>query len=952
MVHAMELADDVLRLGESIAKCQRCGATARLDREICVRCSLDEALLDESELSHEQFLSGLQENNVPDQQWRLGNYEILSEIGRGGMGVIYRARQRHSQRIVAVKRVLGYHVDNREWMERFRREAQAAASLDHPNILPIYEVSEGEDGLPYFSMKWASGGSLRQAGPALAKEPRDCVRLIAKVARAVDYAHKEGILHRDLQPGNILLDGRGEPLVCDFGLAKWLDGTSDLTRTLTTFGTPGYIAPEQAEGPAADLKPTADIYSLGAILFNLLAKRPPFLGSNALSVIRQAAASEAPRLRVVMPHLDRDVETIVARCLERDPKARYQTAGDLAEDLERWLDARKIIARPVSHGARSWRWSRRNPVLAIALAICLGLAGVVAWMSHYRGASSAKMALPEKSIAVLPFENFTPGQENQLFGDVLQDDIITDLGRLADLKVISRSSVRDYKPGSPRDLRKIAAALGVRYLLEGSVRRTGDRFRINARLTDAPVATEIWVNEYEGNLSEIFATQGQIAQTIANQLQVQFSGAERAALTAAAEAKTNFQSYDLYLQAKELTAAAMSSKDAAATLQKAVLLLEEAARLDPAFLPAYCELVRVHGELYWNDMDRTPERLARTKEALDTAVRLAPDAAETHLARGRYDYISSRDFDHARSEVELAQKGLPNNSSLLTFAGLIDRRQNRWKEGLENLRRANELDPRNPETIRALADTYLELRQYPAMEQLLKRALTIVPQHALVLSAKLADCYLARGEPGNVLARFAGVPPNAGPSGFQAYYRFTAAFYLHDYDRARAAIAGTAFVPDSFKGPFCPPSWFEGLLARAEKNPEKANAAFAAAAQWAHSGWGDNPSDPTRLSIIGLINAGMGKREEAIRAAKDSVTMRSQDALDRPMLIANLALVYSWLGDKDLALEKLATVAKGPAGPSFGDLHLNPRWNELRGDERFEALVDALRPQAGAKPAN
>ena len=436
MPHAMELADDVLRLDQSVVKCQRCGATARLDHEICVRCSLDEALLDESELSHEQFLSGLQENNVPDQQWRLGNYEILSEIGRGGMGVIYQARQRHSQRIVAVKRVLRYHVDNREWMERFRREAQAAASLDHPNILPIYEVSQGEDGLPYFSMKWASGGSLRQAGPALAKEPRDCVRLIAKVARAVEYAHNEGILHRDLQPGNILLDSRGEPLVCDFGLAKWLDGSSDLTRTLTTFGTPGYIAPEQAEGPAAELKPTADIYSLGAILFNLVAKRPPFLGSNALSVIRQAAALEAPMLRVVMPQVDRDLDTIVARCLERDPNARYQSAGDLAEDLERWLDARRIIARPVSRQARLWRWSRRNPVLAVVLLICLGLGGVVAWMSSHRGLVVANSTLPEKSIAVLPFENLSKDAADAYLAGGIQDAVLMRMAKIGALKVI------------------------------------------------------------------------------------------------------------------------------------------------------------------------------------------------------------------------------------------------------------------------------------------------------------------------------------------------------------------------------------------------------------------------------------------------------------------------------------------------------------------------------------
>src|SRR5205823_1845147 len=239
-------------------------------------------------------------------------------------------------------------------------EAEAAASLDHPNILPIYEVSESEEGLPFFSMKYATGGSLRAAIPALHLQPNECVRLMAKVARAVARAHEHGILHRDLQPGNILLDGDGEPMVSDFGLAKWLDETSDLTRTLTTFGTPGYIAPEQAESAAGDITPAADIYSLGAILFHLLAGRPPFVGANVLSVIHQAAATPAPRLRSLAPSLDRDVETIVAHCLEPDPNARYRSAEALAEDLERWLRHEPIRARRSGVFTRGRKWIWRN----------------------------------------------------------------------------------------------------------------------------------------------------------------------------------------------------------------------------------------------------------------------------------------------------------------------------------------------------------------------------------------------------------------------------------------------------------------------------------------------------------------------------------------------------------------------------------------------------------------
>src|ERR1700693_3816730 len=339
-------------LQEEPIACPQCGSTSRVGRGLCLSCLLYRGL-GEDTFDNETLESVLDEVDVHDADWRLGNYQILEEIGRGGMGVIYRARQRHSRRIVALKRILPHHADSRDTLVRFRREAEAAASLDHPNILPIYEVSEGEDGLPFFSMKFAAGGSLLESDVALRDQPRQAVGLMAKVSRAVEYAHSRSILHRDLKPGNILLDALAEPLVSDFGLAKWLDESSDLTRTLTIFGTPGYIALEQAHGPAASLKPTADIYSLGAILFDLLVGHPPFLGEHALSVIQQASEKPAPKLRSIIPKIDRDLETICARCLEREPESRYQSAGGLAEDLERWIDGRPVIARQVSPPVRS-----------------------------------------------------------------------------------------------------------------------------------------------------------------------------------------------------------------------------------------------------------------------------------------------------------------------------------------------------------------------------------------------------------------------------------------------------------------------------------------------------------------------------------------------------------------------------------------------------------------------
>src|SRR6266567_3135092 len=408
------LTDSPASFGNDAVRC-RCGSVARVGCGLCVSCLLQHGLHRE-EPQMDSFDAALAEIVIRDSDWRLGNYQILEEIGRGGMGVIYRARQRYSGRIVALKRVLSYHRESCATLARFHREAEATASLDHPNILPVYEVGLSEEDLPFFSMKFASGGSLLHARAVFRNEPRLAVHLLAKVARGVESAHSQGIVHRDLKPGNILLDGRGEPLVSDFGLAKWLDTTSDLTRTLTIFGTPGYIAPEQAKGSAADVTPAADVYSLGAILFDLLIGRPPFLGDNALAVIQQASEKPAPKLRTLVPEVDRDLETICAKCLEREPNARYRSAGELADDLGRWLEGRPIAARPVSAPVRVLRWSRRNPAIAgmVVLLLALGTAvGIIAWKSEllYRPTTNG--------IAVLPFENLSNSKEDAAFADGL-----------------------------------------------------------------------------------------------------------------------------------------------------------------------------------------------------------------------------------------------------------------------------------------------------------------------------------------------------------------------------------------------------------------------------------------------------------------------------------------------------------------------------------------------------
>lgn len=475
------------RMGPAEA-CPVCGVAAFVGRGECLNCLLSTGL--EADAGSDESLdAALAEIEIRDSDWRLGHYQILEEIGRGGMGVIYRARQRHSRRIVALKRVLSYHGDSSETLERFRREAEAAASLDHPNILPIYEVGE-EDGLPFFTMKFATAGSLQQSAFALRDDPRECVRLLAKVTRAIAYAHGEGILHRDLKPGNILLDGRGEPMVSDFGLAKWVDANSDLTRSLAIFGTPGFIAPEQAKGARSELTVAADIYSLGAILFDLLAGRPPFLGEHALAVIHQAMEKVAPKLRSINPAIDRDLETICAKCLEREPAMRYRSASDLGEDLKRWLEGRPIVARPVSRPVSLWRWSRRNPLPAAAISACLALLMVLGfwqWRSTVMANRIRVEQMARRSLAVIPILDLDSAQPDLPLAEILAANLQSDLDRLGPSRVLAvvHGENGAVPQGSMSDVKEVGRASAVRAVLAGTTRLVGDERQFVFRLADA-----------------------------------------------------------------------------------------------------------------------------------------------------------------------------------------------------------------------------------------------------------------------------------------------------------------------------------------------------------------------------------------------------------------------------------------------------------------------------------
>jgi len=928
---------------EHPTECPQCGAITRLDHGTCINCLLREGLEAEGEASRQAFESVLEEANVTDKEWRLGHYEILEEIGRGGMGVIYRARQQHSRRIVAVKRIRAHQVNSHETLVRFRREAEAVASLDHPNILPIYEVSESEEGLPFFSMKYATGGSLRAAAPPLRTTHRECVRVMAKVARGIAYAHGKGVLHRDLQPGNILLDGNGEPMVSDFGLAKWLDQNSDLTRTLETLGTPGYIAPEQAECAATDLTSAADIYSLGAILFYLLSGRPPFVGPNVLSVIHQAAATPAPRLRSLVPSLDRDLETIVARCLERDPTARYRSAGALAEDLEHWLRHKPIRARRTGVFAHGRKWLRRNPTTAVLAASLVALGAVVGVMFWESQLPRPVPPLPA-GIAVLPFENLSAEPENAFFTDGVQDEILNDLAKIADLKVISRTSVMQYKSGVKRNLRQIANELGVAHVVEGNVQRAANRVRVTAQLIDARTDTHLWVERYDRPLDDVFAIQSEIAKAIAGQLQAKLSPAEKSAIEQ--PPTTNLIAYDRYLRAKKL--GAVQTARVPREMREVTRLLDQAVAYDSTFLLAYCELAKAHAYAYHLGVDRTPARVALAKAARDAALRLGPDRGEPHLAAADVAFHCDLDYETALKEVAIARRSLPNDASVFALPAYIHRRQGHWEDCARDLERAVQLDPRNVWLLQDAAQTYQFERRYPEAAAAWDRTLGVAtgdPNTRVWRTLVDLDSRADTRSTHDVIQRIVTEDPSAVDS-IAEHWLFVA---LCRRDAAEMARALASLPPEGIirRDLLMPRSFCEGLVARARGDVPGAETAFATAHAEMEKVVREQPDYAQALCVLGMIDAALGRKEDAIREGRRAVEFLpvTKDMMAGGVVLANLAIIYAWTGEKDLALTQLATAIRFPSSNflSYGQLKLHPYWDPLRGDPRFEKLLEESR---------
>jgi len=873
-----------------------------------------------------------------------GDYELLEEIGRGGQGVVYRARQKSLNRTVALKVIGLGQWATQAHLKRFRREAEAAANLDHPCIVPIYDVGERE-GCCYFSMKFIDGGQLDEVAKRTSISIRNAAELIAKLARTVHYAHEHGILHRDIKPGNILLDAKGEPHLTDFGLARLLETKSTVTHTMDVLGTPSYMAPEQASGHNEQLTSATDVYGLGAVLYQLLTDHPPFAGGTSYETVRLVLETEARQPRLSNPKIDRELSTICLKCLEKDPQRRYSSALALAEDLERWLKYEPIRAKRSGFFTHSRKWVRRNPSIAalVTLSIVLAAGGVMSWN---RGRESAR-PIPAKSIAVLPFENLSRDPDNTYFADGIQEEILTRLASIADLKVISRTSTQQYQ-GKPRNLAEIANQLGVANIVEGSVQKAGHQVRVNVQLVNAQTDSHLWAETYDRKLTDIFEVESEIAKGIAESLQVKLTGREELAL--AVKPTNNPEAYDAYVRGRAFEARGTTSADAQ---RKAIDSYERAVQLDPNFALGWARLSHAEALFYFMNFDTTATRRDAAKKALENAQKLQPKSSETLLALGYYQYWILRDYGLAKATLGRVRKMLPGDSEVPLVLSWVSRREGNWDESVAYLEQGLALDPRNPDLLRNAAWTYGRLRQFPTALKVYDRALDVVPNDPELMAFK-AGVYQAQGNLQEA-AKLLVEANEQSASGAVLEAKLAQLRLERNHGEAiqllQARLVQFRFGSEVEKGRN--QVWL-ALARRLAGDNVGAKATAEQARDTLEPLYKDQPNNEVVAAALSLARAALGEENSALEGAERAIMLlpSTKDRMNGPRFEEVLALIQMMFGETSHSIATLTQLLQTPCSSWFYGtpitpelLKLDPLWDPLRADPRFEKIVASLAPK-------
>jgi TolB-like protein len=597
-------------------------------------------------------------------------------------------------------------------------------------------------------------------------------------------------------------------------------------------------------------------------------------------------------------------------------------------------DAMPESARPTN---RTWIY-----IVVVGAAISLALF----FLGRYTAGTRTTPSGDRKSIAVLPFASLSQDKNDAYFADGVQDQILTNLAKVSDLKVISHTSVRQYKTGAERNMREIGRQLGVAYIVEGSVRRARDRLRINAELIDARTDSHVWAETYDRTAADLFAIQSELAQSIVTQLKAKLSPRQKAEIE---ERPTqDLDAFELYLQAKTIVDSYINAIDVRAALLQALKSLDEAIKRDPNFVSAYCYAARANDLLFFFDLDPTPDRISLADAAVKAALRLRPDSAEAHFARADYYFRCLRDYDRAQEELAIARPGLPNSTPFFILSGYINRRRNHFPDGERDFSTAFALDPRNPNAYNLLADTYVLQRRFPEAVHVYDNVLAAGEQVPIV-RVRRASCMLwGTGDPRplrDILAKF----PDMEFAGGQTPARVWMAMLDGNYAEAGRVLAASPRqdfqeIDLSF---YFPKSWYQAMIARAKGDSPGATAAFRQCREILAQRLIVKPEHARTIAVLAQVDAGLGEKDLAIREAQHAIDLMpiSQDIYDGALVLEGLAQVYTWSGDRDRAIGLVQKLVTMPGYTNYGRLKFHPLWSPLRGDPRFEKIVNSLAPK-------
>jgi TolB-like protein/Flp pilus assembly protein TadD len=861
-------------------------------------------------------------------------YGVERELGRGGMATVYLARDLKHDREVALK-VLRPDIAASLGAERFVREIRVAAHLQHPHILPLYDSGEAA-GFLYYVMPRVKGQSLRERLAAGGELPvPEAMRIVREVADALAYAHREGVVHRDIKPDNVMLADR-HAMVMDFGVAKAVSeatGREGITTVGVALGTPAYMAPEQATAdPLVDHR--ADIYALGVMAYEMLTGQPPFIGSTAQALLA-AHATQAPgpvtARRATVPQALSDA---IGKCLEKSPADRFQTADELLPLVE--SVATSSGGAPPVTAAIPGASGRRRYLLPV-LGATAALVAVIGFFGLVRGkdAGAGRVVNP-KSLAVLPFTSIQSDEESVAFATGLHDDLLTQLSKIADLKVISRTSVLEYA-NTTKNVREIARELGVAHVLEGNVQRAGNRVRLNAQLIDAEADVHLWAETYNRELSvdDIFAIQSDLAQRIASALQATMLPEEQGRIDAVPT--NNLRAYDAYLRGREF-----SNRPGyrPANFAAAEQWFGQAVDLDPQFALALAALSEIHSRTYWFAFDRSDERRAEALRTAQRAQAIDPNLPEGHLALGYYYYYGHRDYERAMREFEVAERGLPGNDELAQAKGYVQRRMGLWDASMASLEKAAALNPRSAEILFNLGASEIYLGRYAEATADFDRALAIAPDYVDARMSKEVVIFTRDGNPRPLRTFLAGLSPEEGTLMPVPQAQWTAAVVDRDFAAAATVSGGNQeHVEDQVT--VWPISLFHGLGHLWGGAVDRAEAALDSARAFLEEERRTSPDDPRVLTTLALAYAGLGRGADAVRAGRRAVELLpvSRGAVVGPTYSLHLAMVYAMVGEIDAALEELERYLSRPHQLSTHVVQRLPAFDALHDDPRFQELL-------------